>query len=1270
MAPHVVDESEEELWRDVEASYNPAMFHVTQMFGSSTTGGPSTCGSSTQSRGPIVRAGRKGSEVRAQSGHHARAGQSKARLMKLKIPQGQSTRAPVVAVSNSRKEIMNTTVVEDSDMDIDESIDTDVSSPDISAPPAREPFLTLSSTPRVASRSWSWSPNTSSQSSPLGKKKTIDLSRPTYHISTSSSFSPSSPSNDVFDAGVPMKLLESPLQCSPSTSKCISKHVTPSPVAHTIATVGDSRRRIDRSTSTMLTDSTSMTMRNNVVHTYPPPPPPPPATTMRPATTSSDGASPSSTFANGSQNSAQPIIIAHNGEVQQLIDSLQIAWGVQYEIARGIGLGYWDWADITETKLRDLRGTNCEAAPKVPVVVLSRAQNNISSAGLSVWAELDREQDALCADPLRGLGLQGEWRGEPDWYGGRIQQLGRVVDLGEGRYGILLEKMQKLKSNRFARFLGSRRMLQVSIPDELTRETKIGGLRKFFENKFVICGRMFAPFGSKDGKVYMMEIREDYERQSSDALGDHTRLSPTSKWITRFDLGLSTSVPVLRLRGIDVDIFYIEDIVAPFDSSLGKAPTENIFTDGCGYMNGAALTLIGRRLGYSERPAVVQGRFAGSKGLWALHPHDRDPRDKPRIWIRPSQEKIKYGQLHPAQLIFDLVAPPRITTPSRLSMYTIMNLSHNGVPDEVFTTLMKDGLQKEIDALTTWAGPNSMPLLWNAVNIVGHVTMTQLRRRVSVGARVLGLGRARDRDDWQSEDTEDDLNVNPSDDGHLIFPGEPQSVHGAVLELLQAGFHPLELPILYEKLRQIVEKRIEEFIKEYRIVLENSAEAFIMPDPYGVLEEGQIQFIATQNLKDPLEDPMPMAITGEVLLYRNPARVPSDVRKVIAVVHPKLVEYVNVIVLPTKGKRSLANILAGGDVDGDVAVCIYEPSLVKPFRNGPINDPPPRFKENNFETEGSIERVCDFSDRLKSLPPAAAQSELQKVLLSGLSKAAVGTYSIFHENTAYTLGYDHLETLRLAFMFTTVLDSRKTGLKVIDRVQKNDRQSYDYARPLCMIPTDTTGSFDGLKRKMSRRSTVPFVLDKLLEEGRALQNGHLSFYDGLRSQLAKTNDPDLEKPFQRVQMLAQRASADQYNSISNEVALIQEHINEHFRQYQRLAVGSRSLTRASSSSSFGKKKAKPDKDRSYEDLAVNFARGPDPESIPLLSFSPNHLETVLASCAYTTIQNGKFPFSVAFRNLCKIKAEAGGSVAFTREFAEIMTISSSAARILSQASSE
>ena len=73
--------------------------------------------------------------------------------------------------------------------------------------------------------------------------------------------------------------------------------------------------------------------------------------------------------------------------------------------------------------------------------------------------------------------------------------------------------MTKRKSNRFARFLGSRRMLQVKLPDDdkIMRD-RSDAIRKFMMSKFVLCGRVFAAFASKDGKVFLMETNEDYER--------------------------------------------------------------------------------------------------------------------------------------------------------------------------------------------------------------------------------------------------------------------------------------------------------------------------------------------------------------------------------------------------------------------------------------------------------------------------------------------------------------------------------------------------------------------------------------------------------------------------------------------------------------------------------------------------------------------------------------------------------------------------------------
>ena len=116
----------------------------------------------------------------------------------------------------------------------------------------------------------------------------------------------------------------------------------------------------------------------------------------------------------------------------------------------------------------------------------------------------------------------------------------------------------------------------------------------------------------------------------------------------------------------------------------------------------------------------MQGRILGSKGVWLLHPHDRAPDAPPRIWIRPSQRKIRLlpaytvdalASLHRAHRIFDLVMPSRSAVPARLSRLTIVNLAHNGVRTALMAQLMADGLRAEVEGLTQWDGAGAMPLM-------------------------------------------------------------------------------------------------------------------------------------------------------------------------------------------------------------------------------------------------------------------------------------------------------------------------------------------------------------------------------------------------------------------------------------------------------------------------------------------------------------------------------------------------------------------------------
>ena len=134
-------------------------------------------------------------------------------------------------------------------------------------------------------------------------------------------------------------------------------------------------------------------------------------------------------------------------------------------------------------------------------------------------AELDREQAAIIENKSRGLGLQGEWMGERDWFGGQVQQVARVIETKDRGYHLRLEKIEMKKSHRFARYLGSRHLMQFKLPE------KFENGQDFLLNSFVLCGRVFVPFCVKDGNVYLLETDLDFERRALNSQGDQYRIS-------------------------------------------------------------------------------------------------------------------------------------------------------------------------------------------------------------------------------------------------------------------------------------------------------------------------------------------------------------------------------------------------------------------------------------------------------------------------------------------------------------------------------------------------------------------------------------------------------------------------------------------------------------------------------------------------------------------------------------------------------------------------
>ncbi|KZT22626.1 hypothetical protein NEOLEDRAFT_1071042 [Neolentinus lepideus HHB14362 ss-1] len=988
----------------------------------------------------------------------------------------------------------------------------------------------------------------------------------------------------------------------------------------------------------------------------------------------------------------EQVIIVHSSEHQRELE--QLSWGVQYELARGITCGQWTWDKLTTAKLRQLVGPNVETAHKVVPVMRGRSVPERKPSASAIWREMDREQSAIMENVGRGLGLMGDYDDRPNWYGGKIQQVARLRKAekdGDLPYVIFLDKVEMRRSNRAARFLGSRRLLALHVPDKLL-SAEGDEIRAFLQRKFIILGRTFIPLHAKDEKLYMVETSEDYEREPNPQQGDDNRLSfdellrlfnplalnakqPISKWDTRLALSFSTSVPVLNF-----DPQHIRFIDDEFATGVDKASatTEQTMTDGCGFVNAAALLGIQRQMGYNNSPTAIQGRIAGSKGLWILHPdpEHRKPNDPPRIWIRASQKKISLTEkmvsfpdtklpqpdlstVHRMHLIFDLVCPNRFLRPARLSMQTVLNMHHNGVPTELLVNLMVEGLREDVAKLTDLDQKTPM-LLIDAIDKAGRVTGAKLQRLAGDMSRALGFSGREFRQDVDDEDPLegfDDDEADSPDVDHAFDPClPPVSLHELAVELLKAGFHPLKLNFLFVKIREIVGRKIDAVTRGFHIPIPFSADVFIVPDPLGILNEGEVYFRSSQGFGD---TSVSRTLESPVLLNRNPTRVASDVQKVLAVDRPELTQYSDVLVASIKGKRSLASCLAGGDT----VMVVWDPRFVKPFQNAQLSVPGPDFIEKNFNRD--IERVPQFIDRTDRLSRSEAHSALLRVLLQGMADRKVGIYSRYHDIAVHQLGLTNPETERLAHMFTHLLDSDKTGLRAKDEVVTADKKRFNTAMPDCMKKEGESDHEEyGYKAKLPRKEELgPCILCTLMQAGKTERDQLLSEYEKKGREL-RDHDKDVLAPWEDANQRA-ASNAAGADLLRSDIDIVKRHVEEARKAWPN-AFKETSNQSKSPKKKMGKKTNVESESKSVEDRIKDVAKQYH-EMPPGLSVITSEHEVARWKAGFALTLGSSFAFKVAFWNICGIKAEAKGRSTSTGVIASLSTIPSSVLRVLQPA---
>ncbi|KAG9125003.1 hypothetical protein FRC07_009387 [Ceratobasidium sp. 392] len=951
-------------------------------------------------------------------------------------------------------------------------------------------------------------------------------------------------------------------------------------------------------------------------------------------------------------------LVAYSPIHQDYFEDYGIAWGVQWEIAR-LTTVYetFSWQHITEEDILGLCGTNADNAPSVPRTLLAKSPEFANyakrerlialPASLSPWDAYDDEETYIRADRDSGLMNEG---------GGNITQriYLQIIDdlpvtkatISKLHFKFTLEQPRKSRTCRFSRYLGSRRIIQCHFAARDGRKHQEAIVEFFASKKLLVNGRLFQAFYGHDSKIELMEINEDVGRMPDSLIGDHNRVSllefiawhnnydlngkqTLGKWASRFALGFSTSLAALTLT--HDNIHFIDDIYAS-RANQESAEAQEIMTDGCGFLNWVALRTIQENMGWDVFPVHVQARIAGAKGLFVLHPEHRDPREPPQIWIRSSQNKVKlqskdsWSSFH---YVLDVCSGPFFQPSSSITYEMILCLSAQEVPDHVLVELLRksiEGIARDHEPLHH---PHGSKILWDSIYNIHRVLQNKLRQVVSPEQqRAQGFASFRDEEISPEEEVSAKWDAEPDPNS-----GMPATTQEQVLGWLQAGFSPTDFWVV-QGLVCLQKKVLDAAIKKFRITLPKSLRAHIIPDPIGVLAEGEIFFASSQASLETSLGFGNRCVTGPVI--------------VTAVENFRLwsLGYLDVIVFSTQGNCHLASLLSGGDYDGDTVVMIWDEEITDKFINSDLDSTRPShsFQSDNFDK--SPDKVDDLVNRLKS-QKHKLETELARTLIQeAVKNKLIGRYNMFYRLSAYINGLDHQDTIRLGHMYTHCLDSAKSGLAVKPDVLQRDVMKWDKEPPECFIQNmPENDESRGTRPKLSQRNPnlPPFILDTLLHVGQEESSLYKDRLSTRRDELNNSNaiDEHLIKPFKDAQQRASR------HGFEDDLKQVREHV-EKYRKLFREARGN--VGEFSPRERWGKAKEnisvgdKQETARAVsEAYTLNFPAG-------LTYFDEISARRVAASYAHyldgsrpaSANSRFSFSFSVAWAELCAIKARATG----------------------------
>ena len=491
--------------------------------------------------------------------------------------------------------------------------------------------------------------------------------------------------------------------------------------------------------------------------------------------------------------------------------------------------------------------------------------------------------------------------------------------------------------------------------------------------------------------------------------------------------------------------------------------------DGIGRMSKALAKDISSSLGLSDTPSGFQGRFGSAKGMWIVDvENDRDSH-----WIEtyPSQRKWECDFDDPQHRTFEVKNYPRGVKSASLNEQFIPILEAQskdrwGMRRAIARHLEND-LQEQLDTQAM----NSPADLLSWLQKSGLMTK--------------------------------DLSV---EHPFIDFAGGlPISDGDKAAFLLYSGFD-LKTTLLDNLTWNLVKRKADMLKNKLKVEIPCSTYAYMVVDFVGVLEPGEVHFsfsskFQVEGFSDTLLEGM------DILVARAPAHFPSDIQRVRVVSKPHLRQLKDVIVFPIKGKSPLADLLSGGDYDGDIAWVCWDQNIVRNFSNAA---PPP---SHDFVQEGFLKkmdtRFQELWDRYHNINVACTHFRYLGMSFN-MQPSLLGQCTKYKEKLCYhrdAINSDNAMTLSV--LLSNLVDQAKAGITFTEADWLRFRRER-LKRPKGFDDPEYT------KEKASdnwRRQRDHHILDylKFSVAGDIIEKGLTDFSNALKGNCAQAFDPDLTR---------------------------------------------------------------------------------------------------------------------------------------------------------------